>query len=254
MIALRHVRGRRARGRWPLVATLRALTDRSGIATWWRAQATTLTAPPPQRIPNLGWGPWLRAPAWATRDMLVTATAALHRAADTTHVLAPHRAQHTTLAALRANGTSYRLLDRLYRQHGIRLELPYLDDQVVEAALAVRPHERSTPWQYKPLLTEAMRGIVPAPILGRVTKGNYTTDSHAGFRRHLPQILELLTDSALAESGLIDPAVLRACLLGPHPDNRALIDLEATLACETWLRATQRPPSPRRTDAAAAAP
>ncbi|MGH3973628.1 MAG: asparagine synthase-related protein [Pseudonocardiaceae bacterium] len=120
--------------------------------------------------------------------------------------------------------------------------------------MAVRPHERSTPWRYKPLLTEAMRGIVPAPILGRVTKGDYTTDAHAGFRRHLPHILEFLTDSALADSGLIDPTVLRRCLLAPHPDNHTIITLEATLACETWLRATQTPRSPRRTSAAAAAP
>lgn len=123
-------------------ATLRALADRCDIAAWWRAQAVNLTAAAPRRMPNLGWGPWLRAPEWATRDMLVSATAALHRAADTAGVLAPHRAQHTTLATLRTTGTSYRLLDRLYQQHGIRLELPYLDDRVVEAALAVRPHER----------------------------------------------------------------------------------------------------------------
>ncbi|MGH3693837.1 MAG: asparagine synthase-related protein [Pseudonocardiaceae bacterium] len=254
LITLRHLRGRRARGRWPLVATLRALADRSDIAAWWRAQAVNLTAPLPRRMPNLGWGPWLRAPEWATRDMLLTATTALQRAADTAQVLAPHRAQHTTLATLRTNGTSYRLLERLYQREGIRWELPYLDDRVVEAALAVRPHERCTPWQDKPLLTEAMRGIVPTPILGRVTKGNDTTDSRAGFRRHLPQILELFTDSALAEAGLINPTVLRTCLLAPHPDNRTTIALEATLACETWLRATRQPPFPRRNSAAAVAP
>lgn len=105
-----------------------------------------------------------------------------------------------------------------------------------------------TPWQYKPLLTEAMRGIVPAPILGRVTKGDYTTDAHAGFRRHLPQILEFFTDSALAEAGLINPAVLRACLLGPDSDNHTIIALDTTLACETWLRTTTRhPPRTART-------
>jgi asparagine synthetase B (glutamine-hydrolysing) len=78
-----------------------------------------------------------------------------------------------------------------------------------EAALAVRPHERATPWRYKPLLVEAMRPILPEAIAARTTKGEFGEDVRIGFRRHLPEILGVFADSALANHGLIDPDLLR---------------------------------------------
>ncbi|MGO4753863.1 asparagine synthase-related protein, partial [Streptomyces sp. 2MCAF27] len=107
---------------------------------------------------------------------------------------------------------------RLFGAAGVALHQPYLDDRVVEAALAVRLHERVTPWRYKPLLAESMRGLVPDVVLGRTTKGDFSADVRAGRQRNLTALLEVFADSALAEMGLVSPGALREYLLTPHAD------------------------------------
>ncbi|MBB6416359.1 hypothetical protein [Streptomyces sp. AK010] len=77
------------------------------------------------------------------------------------------------------------------------------------------------PWRYKPLPADAMRGIVPQPVPGRSTKGEFSDEANSVLRRTLPAMLEMLDDSALAARGPIDPAELRTRLLAPQPDNHA---------------------------------
>ncbi len=253
--AITHVRGYRALRRWPLAATVSGLARSGDLGAWWHQQGEQLTTGPlPLRTPPLGWGHPLRAAVWVTPAAAHTARAVLRSTGDEARPLAADRGQHVTLTILRMMGPAYRQLSRLFAPAGLRLELPYLDDRVVEAALAVRQHERTTPWRYKPLLVEAMRGILPDAIARRCTKGEFGEDLRVGLRRHLGDILDLFADSALATHGLINPDLLRRQLLTPQVDNAAMFALEDLLGCETWLRAAQTPTSPRRNSAAAAAP
>jgi asparagine synthase (glutamine-hydrolysing) len=255
LTAIRHVRGYRALHRWPLGATVSALAHGGDLGAWWHQQTQQLTAGPPPRGTALGWGYPLRAPVWVTPAALDTTRAVLRATGEQARPLAPDRGQHATLAILRMLGPTYRQLARVYATAGLRLELPYFDDRVVEAALAVRAHERRTPWRYKPLLVEAMRPILPEVIAARTTKGEFGEDARVGLRRHLPEILEVFADSALASHGLINLDLLRRELLAPQVDNAVRHAVEDLLGCETWLRATQTPPSPAgRTSAAATAP
>ncbi|MBV9845294.1 MAG: asparagine synthase [Kutzneria sp.] len=237
LTAVSHVRGHRALHRWTWTATLSSLASRGDLGAWWRQQARQLTSGPLlQRTPRLDWGFPLRAREWVTPAALDTARAVLRSVGDTARPLAGDRGQHVAVALLRTVGPGYRQLARVFAAAGIRLELPYLDDRVVEAALAVRPHERTTPWRYKPLLVEAMRGILPEQLAARTTKGEFGEDVRVGLRRHLGEILDLFADSALASSGFIDPDLLRRELLAPQAGNAVIFALEDLLGCETWLR------------------
>ncbi|UCM91414.1 asparagine synthase-related protein [Streptomyces marincola] len=242
LTALTHLRGHRAMSRWPLTATIAALTDRRDLRAWWRQQADHLTGPPrARRTPDLGWGyAPLRAQEWVTPSAIEVTRGLLHSIAEQARPLAAQRAQHATLMALRIAGPGYRQLARPFARAGVRLELPYLDDRVIEAALSVRFAERRTPWRYKPLLSEAMHGILPAAVAGRSTKGEAGEDVRIGLRRNMPALLELFADSALADHGLIDPDVLRTRLLAPQVDNATTMALEELLGCETWLRAVKK--------------
>ncbi len=256
LTAIQHVRGYRALHRWPWGATVAALAHGGGLGDWWHQQAQHLTAGSlPRHTPELGWGYPLRSPVWVSPAAIDTARAVLHYTGEQARALAGDRGQHFALAILRINGLHYRQLSRVFATTGLRLELPYFDDRVIETALAVRAHERTTPWRYKPLLVEAMRGILPEVIAARTTKGEFSADTRIGLRRHLPDILEVFADSALAAHGLINPDLLRRELLAPQVDNTAVAFVEDLLGCETWLRTTQRPPPPTgRTSATAAAP
>jgi asparagine synthase (glutamine-hydrolysing) len=246
---LRTVRAYAALQRWPLLPSLAAAARPGNPAAWWRAQADRLTDPlPPLRRPVLGWGVgWLRAAGWVTGDAVDLCRAGLRRAAETARPLADDPGVHQLLLLLRTNAVHYRLLGRIYAEAGTDLELPYYDDRVLGAVLRVPQAEHAGPWRYKPLLAAAMRDTVPAPLLGRATKGEFSEDLRTGLRANLSAILGLLADSALAARGLIDPDRLRALVTGPQQDNRTVIALESLLGCEVWLRAaTTFSATPRR--------
>ncbi|RAG82053.1 lasso peptide isopeptide bond-forming cyclase [Streptacidiphilus pinicola] len=243
LTALRHLRAHVALRRWPMRATLAELLRPSSFADWWAGEAEALTEPrPPLRRAALGWGLGpIRAPGWVTPAGADLARAALRRTAETAEPLARDLGSHQTLVVIRSNTSTYRLLGDLYAERGIALDAPCLDDRVVEAVLRVRPEEHAGPWRFKPLLAEAMRGIVPERVRTRATKGEFGEDVRRGLRAHLPALLDLLgPDSQLAARGLLDPAALRVRLTGPQADNSAVQALESLVGCETWLRALPR--------------
>ncbi|MFF7353677.1 asparagine synthase-related protein [Streptomyces filipinensis] len=240
-LALRHLRGYQALNRWPLRGMLAELARADSVRDWWRDEADSLTdrAPAP-RHPPLGWGliP-LRAPVWVTPAAVDAAGSELRKAADGAHAFAADRGQHQFLVALRATAPAYRQFARLFDTAGIRLHQPYLDDRVVEAALAVRVHERCTPWEYKPLLATAMRDVLPERIRARTTKGSFDEDLRTGLSRSRDGLLDLFADSELAKAGLISAAAVRSQLLTPQADLTRNFAVEHLLGCETWFRAAR---------------
>lgn len=236
-IAAGHLRGRRAVSGWPLMATLRGLADRRGYQQWLSATVDDLTALPPARgMPNLGWGPALRLPPWATPRAVDAARILLQEAAASAQPLARNRGQHATVEHLRGIGYLTRHIAGTMARAGLPLAAPFLDDRVVDACLAVRLHERSTPWRFKPLIVEAMRDLVPAAVLRRSTKGDFSADWHGGLRNARPHLAELLDDLILARLGLVDVDALRKVCLGLYPYTLPMLALDRTLACEAWLR------------------
>ncbi|GAA3434223.1 lasso peptide isopeptide bond-forming cyclase [Kutzneria kofuensis] len=256
LTAVNHVRGQLALHRWPLRPTLAALLRPGTASTWWAAQAEQLTVPPlPGRFPVLGWGLGsLRASEWASADAIATTRDVLRRHAETAEPLDADLGQHQYLTTLRQGAAAYRQLARVFGDANVALELPFLDDRVVEAAMAVRLPERATPYRYKPLLAEAMQGVLPERIRTRTTKGVFNQDVRAGFRRHRDTIADLFADSALAARGLIDRDRLIAGLFAPYADFRPVFAVEGLIGCENWLRATDRPTRPEDSRAATTAP
>jgi asparagine synthase (glutamine-hydrolysing) len=226
--AITQVRGYQALHRWPLGATGPGPVCGDGLGSWWHWRVRRLATGPPQ------------APVWATSAAVDTTRAVLHSTDDQDRQLVNDRSQDCALTVLRTMGTHYRQLARPFATVGLRLELPYLDDRVIEAALAVRQRERHVPWRYQPLLVKAMRPILPKASTAR-SQGSCAEDPRAGLRRHLPRILQLFADSALANHGIIDPDLVRRALLAPQIGNTTILALEDLLGCETWLRAAQTP-------------
>ncbi|WP_040407150.1 asparagine synthase-related protein [Amycolatopsis nigrescens] len=233
--ALGHARGYRSVFGWPVGATLRALADRRGYRDWIATEATRLTAAqPPRNRPSDGWAPPLRLPAWTTGETVEAVRNLLLDNAN--EPLDGRRGRHVTLQALRHAAYEFRLGEQVLARSGVRVASPYLDDRVVEACLAVRSDELSTPWRHKPLIAEAMRGIVPDAVFGRTTKAETSADLYVGLRRHRGELLELFSDSWLAGAGLVDPAALRAFFQLPLGSVHDMAGAWQTIAAELWLR------------------
>jgi len=239
-IGLRSLRGFAAKYRWPRRAVLRQLADSRPYPQWLASVAGTLTKPPPPpQEPLLEWGFRPRLPSWTSPDGVQAVRARIRAAASSVEPLAGRRGQHRELEAMRFVSRLTRQFDQMAGRIGLTLAAPYYDDRVVEAGLAVRPEERVTPWRYKPLIIEAMRGIVPAESLTRQTKANGSGDEEPGLRRHRAELLALWEDSRLGRLGLVDVAALRETCRGPLPPGLGFGALDQTVACEVWLRSLE---------------
>ncbi|MFE1824189.1 asparagine synthase-related protein [Streptomyces anulatus] len=251
--ALRDLRRRQLFQRQALLPLLKALGDRTTFTDDLARSADRLTAGTTSPPPLLGWGPGARMPPWATADASHAVAGALRAAAaKVPGPLSPHRGLHQTLQDLRACADATRRFDQYANDTlGIGYATPYTDDAVIEAALSVRPGERVAALRYKPLLAAAMNNIVPAPVLARRTKGEYTADANTGLRRHRQALLDLFDNSRLADAGLIDPTLLRTALQHP-PTTQLHGALAVTLGCEVWLRSLDRAHRPGTPTAASA--
>lgn len=242
-IALRHLRGFAVKYRWSLKEAVRQLLDNRSYRTWFGGVADDLTAKPtPLGYPLLEWGIQPHMPPWATTAAVGAVRELIRAEARTTEPLAKERGQHRELVGMRHTSRIAGQMDQIVAQLGITLAHPYHDDRVVEAGLAVRPKERITPWQYKPLIIEAMRGIVPEASLARQTKAGFGAEEEIGLRENRAELLTLFEDSRLARLGLVDAKALREVCRRPLPP---LMDVpfHKTVACEVWLRALEGAPA-----------
>ena len=235
----------RLANRWSWGATVRALADRSTFAQNLAAVATAISAPPPPlNEPDFGWVFAPRMPAWATPEAVAAVRQLLSTAAaEGPGPLDTDRTRHQALASLVFEGTTVRQVNTVLAGTGIVWDAPFLDDRVVEAALATQVDQRLASGRFKPLLTSAVQGIVPADILERRDKGEFSAEAFRGLERNRARILELCEDSQLARLGLIDPAAFRSAVLNPGPMSHHLPPLGTTVASESWLRThLQSPP------------
>jgi asparagine synthase (glutamine-hydrolysing) len=246
LFALGRLRGFRALWNWPLGATARALADFRTYPGWLADSVRLLRAPMPSSsvAAGLGWGMSPRLFPWMTAETERLSRRALLDSAAQARPLHPDRGLHTDLESIRTCTRIIRQWERMAARAGLPMASPYLDDRVIEACLAVRPDDRVTPWRYKPLLTEAMRGVVPDACLRRTNKAEASMDASDGLRRHRGDLMALWTDSRLERLGLVDGGELRR--LAQRPSAPGLRDaiLYSTIACEVWLRSHERAPRP----------
>jgi len=239
--AIPHIRAAKSLGRWSLVTTARNLTRQTSYSRWLATAADQLGLPRSEAS-DPDWESLPKMPPWATPDAVDAARTLMSLAAkQDPQPLAEPTVQHEMLRLMQVNGNATRQASRVTSRMGVSIEAPFLDDRVIEVAMSIRFDERMAVGKYKPLLAAAMRGIVPDHALERKTKGDYSADLFSGLRRHRRELIEhLCDDSNLTRLGLVDRDSLRAVLLGLHPDTRPLMPLDATLACESWLRSVSR--------------
>ncbi|MGP4002607.1 albusnodin/ikarugamycin family macrolactam cyclase [Streptomyces sp. 8N706] len=195
----------------------------------------------PTWLDAVGW--WCRPgpeSGWLTAAMRrELARQARARADEPTGAAGPGPGDRGALGELRNSAAVQRQLSEGAREFGVWPQAPFLDGDVIRACLRLPAHRRSAPPAVKPLLAAALEGRVPASVLSRRTKGDYTDEDYRGARAASGTLRGLLGTSRLAELGVIEPDAVTASL------DRALMGLRAPLPAlnrllgvELWLRST----------------
>ncbi|WP_163510653.1 asparagine synthase-related protein [Fodinicola acaciae] len=235
--ARRRLRVCAARYRWNATDAARAIKDSRPYGQWLADTARMLTQPPDLGGPEamFGWSTPMRMPPWVSPTAVDAARGALQQLSH--EAVAPDRGGHMAIHQVRQLGSSVRLASQLCgAETGLRIEAPFLDDRVLDICLAVDPAERNRADAYKPLMVEAMNGVVPPEILRRTTKGEFSADVHGGRRRQRAALAAVFEAPLLADLGLVDGDALRRAATGLFPPHVPLFALDSTLAVETWLR------------------
>ncbi|MER6359482.1 albusnodin/ikarugamycin family macrolactam cyclase [Kitasatospora sp. NPDC001527] len=172
---------------------------------------------------------------WLTRRTLDLARSVTAPHADT---LTLGHADRYLLGEARYVGRTAATENQLAAAHGIEMHNPYTDARIVETVLATSATQRWSARRYKPLLADAVTGLLPQGVLQRGAKGVFAADHHHGLRANKARVLDLV-DGHLAGLGLIRPAAVRS-LLG-HAVLGVDIPwglIEPVLGTELWLRSS----------------
>ncbi|MEU4923479.1 asparagine synthase-related protein [Streptomyces parvus] len=233
-----HLGGLRHQLGWPLLPTVKALLDRSTFPRWL-AGAVTAAPQPVARTPLLSWGVRQSLHPWLTEHATALIAEEFRAAAEQAEPIDPWRGRHVDIDGVRMGARHFQAMEDIGMTLGLPVAAPFYDDRILEATLAVRLPERISPWRYKPLLVEAMRGVVPDALPARTTKDHMASDEHQGLREHASELAELWTGSRLAEHGLVDARHLLR--LAAEPFSPVLVEhsISSTVAGETWLRTAE---------------
>lgn len=239
-VAMSHLRGLRAKFRWSRRDVMAQLVRDRPYRAWLAEAADSLTAPAPKmQTPLLDWSWPPRFPPWVTDQAIGVVHDLIRRELDAAQPLAKSRGQHFDIEAMRAGARGARQYDQVARRLGVPTSSPFYDDKVVTAALAVAPEHRLNPWEYKPLIVAAMRDIVPAASLERVTKADWSVAHEDGLRSNRGQLMAAAEDSRLVALGLIDADRYRAVCSRPLPRHLHSGIFDPTAGCERWLRSLE---------------
>ena len=153
------------------------------------------------------------AGSWLTRRARGELAALARAAAEDTRTepgLGP--ADLTARTELRSSAQVQRQFAQVARTFGVRPQAPFLDGPVVRACLALPAHFRMHPSLTKPLLRAAMAPLVPAPVLDRQVKGDYSAEDYLGARDCRDELRRRVRQSPLLELGVIDPNAVVSAL------------------------------------------
>lgn len=230
--ALRHQSG------WPLLPTLRGMLFPPSFGNWL-AGSLIDSATADSRTPQVSWGMRQAMRPWFTEKAKELIREEFRKAAAGARPIAPRPGRHMDIDTVRLGARYFQAMEDVGAGLGLPVAAPFFDDRVVEAVLAVRVEDRVVPWRYKPLLVEAVRGVVPDSLLARTTKDHMSADDIQGLRQHAPELRELWTDSLLAERGLIDATQLRRLADDPYSPLLQMHPIDSTVSCEAWLRTAE---------------
>ncbi|MGH8904431.1 MAG: albusnodin/ikarugamycin family macrolactam cyclase [Egibacteraceae bacterium] len=147
------------------------------------------------------------------------------------------------LMAVQSNGRTTRSDVQLAERLGVPLHNPYLDSAVVRACLSVPATARTSPLVAKPLLSRALAGLVPASVLQRSTKGDFTADDYLGIRANAAALHQLFHEPRLADLGLIEPHSMHQVIdMAAAGLQVPLAAFERAVAAEVWLRNVRAAP------------
>ena len=179
--------------------TLRELLDRRSYTQWYsEAVDQAFSDTPHAEFPRTSdWSVPMAVPPWLTVEANRDLEQTLRKIAPHVEPMDESLAGHFDLQTIRHATALTRGMEQAGQALGVSYEAPLLDDHVVEAALATRYEERDSPVEWKPLMKEAMKGLLSDDYLRRTTKIGGGPQTVRGYADHYDELVDLWDSSGI---------------------------------------------------------
>lgn len=118
---------------------------------------------------------------------------------------------------------------------------PFLDQDLIEFVLSIPRNQLIRPGERRSLMRRALKGLVPAEVLARKTKGTVSRGPLLALANDWRQLEALQDCSVVAQCGFVDQLKLRDALVAAKSgDAPQLLRLLATVSLDLWLRDVAR--------------
>ncbi len=103
--------------------------------------------------------------------------------------------------------------NKIAAMHRLEMAFPFLDRDLLSFLMSIPGEIQTRNGVPKGLLREAMRGILPDPIVNRTWKADFTQVVNEGMLLDYPQLIDCLeSDSAAVQWGYLDNGIMRTLL------------------------------------------
>ncbi len=224
--------------RWPLPATIRALHSSRSLGQELENSKSHLRreiAEGPDE--SMAWSPRPTIAQWVTRDAEELIKTIIGEAAESNvRPFDADRGRHQMLESLQYQGHTVQQINQAYGNANLQWRAPFLDREVIEAAMSVKLSERFGANEAKPLLAAAMADTMPQDFFRRNGKGEYSFDVYAEFNDQRNELMNFFEESELVRQGFIDVDSLNSQIDGPVAKGDTVGRVERLVSLERWLR------------------
>lgn len=223
--------------RWSLAATFRSAASKETLTAELQRRARTQHLKHDDVRDAFAWAPGFSQSPFATQkthDLVIEQVDATVNAGLTPWFEDKYR--HQIAESIMFQGEVVRQMNHAYRDLGVTVEAPFLDDDVVSLVLGFPPHLTAGNRLSKPLLAAATTPVVPAWVFERTDKGEYSFDLFTEFKRGRRSLTTFFADSYLIDNGYIAPDKIRDALESPVVGTDQLFALQQLTSVERWAR------------------
>ncbi len=193
-----------------ILRTISELSSRTSYSQWLKQSIDSAFEKHSTKIiPRTSdWSVPISAPEWIDNQTAASAKEFLHELALTATPFDTTHAGHFDIQTILDATSLTRAMEQAGHHLGIAYEAPLLDDHVINAVLSATYEARDTPLEWKPLMKEAMSGLLPNDYLKRTTKIGGAPQTVRGFAAHRESLTALWEDSGIFSYGILNKQLL----------------------------------------------
>ena len=234
MKAVKAVNAIAAAARWPKVSAMRAAFSRETKQRELQRRLMRQETQIPEWVDTFSWFPNFAIPAWLSQDAVERVIELIQKNPIPPAEDELNKYQFQIHESLEFQGE---VLSSMNQYFGPDMEFvaPYLEDEMIQASL-VYPSVISGQNMSKPIILEAMKGILPEFFYRDTYKSDYSYDLYEDYERSKKSFLKMIQGSLLAELKLVDLNIIREIADSPLRSTETLFDFERMIHMEVWLR------------------